>query len=79
MTLTTPPTADDPNSSAEGPRSTSTRSASSGLMTTAWSTLVFDTSIEPIPSVSTRMRSPWKPRNTGREALGPNEVADTPG
>lgn len=32
-----------------------------------------------MPSVSTRMRSPWKPRRIGREADGPNEVADTPG
>ena len=32
MTLTTPPTADEPNSNADGPRSTSTRSASSGSM-----------------------------------------------
>src|SRR3546814_13356567 len=40
---------------------------------------MFDTSIEPIPSVSTRTRSPWKPRRIGREALGPNELAVTPG
>ena len=32
-----------------------------------------------MPSVSTRTRSPWKPRSTGREALGPKEVAETPG
>ena len=32
-----------------------------------------------MPSVRIRIRSPWKPRSTGREALGPNEVADTPG
>ena len=79
MTLTTPPTADDPNSKAAGPRSTSIRSASNGSTITAWSTLVLLTSIEPIPSVSNRMRSPWNPRRIGRLALGPNEVADTPG
>ena len=79
MTFTTPPIADDPNSSAEGPRSTSIRSAVSGLIATAWSTEVFDTSKLPIPSVSTRTRSPCRPRSTGREALGPKLVADTPG
>jgi hypothetical protein len=31
---------------------------------------VLDTSIEPMPSVSTRTRSPWKPRSTGRDAPG---------
>ena len=35
--------------------------------------------MEPMPSVSTRTRSPWKPRRIGRDALGPNDVADTPG
>ena len=79
MTLTTPPIADEPNSRAPGPRSTSIRSAVSGLIATAWSTLVLDASRLPMPSVSTRTRSPWKPRSTGREALGPNEVAETPG
>ena len=55
------------------------RSAVRGLIDTAWSTLVLETSKLPMPSVSTRTRSPWKPRRTGREALGPNDVADTPG
>lgn len=58
MTFTTPPMADDPNRSDEGPRKTSILSAVSGLMTTAWSTLVLDTSKLPIPSARTRMRSP---------------------
>jgi hypothetical protein len=49
------------------------------LIATAWSTLVFEASRLPIPSVRTRTLSPWKPRSTGREALGPNEVAETPG
>ena len=79
MTLTTPPIAEEPNSKAAGPRSTSIRSAVSGLIATAWSTLVLEASRLPMPSVSTRTRSPWKPRSTGREALGPNEVAETPG
>ncbi len=48
-------------------------------MITAWSTEVLETSIDPMPSVSTRTRSPWKPRRIGRDALGPNEVAETPG
>jgi hypothetical protein len=78
ITLTTPPIADDPNSSAAGPRSTSIRSAVSGLMTTAWSTEVFETSKLPIPSVRMRTRSPWKPRSTGRDAFGPNAVEETP-
>ena len=39
-------------------------------MMTAWSTEVFDTSIEPMPSVSTRMRSPWKPRRIGTRCAG---------
>ena len=48
-------------------------------MVTAWSAEVLDASIEPIPSISTRTRSPWKPRSTGREAPGAKQVADTPG
>ena len=44
MTLTTPPIADEPNSSADGPRSTSMRSAVSGLIATAWSGLEADRS-----------------------------------
>ena len=55
------------------------RSAVSGLIATAWSTDVFDTSKLPMPSVNMRTRSPWKPRRMGRDALGPKEVADTPG
>ena len=35
--------------------------------------------MEPRPSVSRRTRSPCRPRSTGREAVGPNELADTPG
>ena len=74
MTLTTPPIADDPNSRADGPRSTSIRSAVSGLIATAWSGLDEDTSKLPMPSVSTRMRSPDRPRRIGRDAVGPKLV-----
>jgi hypothetical protein len=79
MTLTTPPIADDPNSNADGPRSTSIRSAVIGLMAIAWSGPDDDRSSVPIPSVSTRTRSPERPRNTGADAVGPKLVADTPG
>ena len=37
MTLTTPPIAEEPNSKAAGPRSTSMRSAVIGLIEIAWS------------------------------------------
>ena len=79
MTLTTPPIADEPNSKADGPRSTSIRSAVSGLIAIAWSGPDEDRSRLPMPSVSTRTRSPDKPRRTGAEASGPKLVADTPG
>ncbi len=45
----------------------------------AWSAEVAETSKLPMPSVSSRMRSPEKPRRIGREALGPKEEAVTPG
>ena len=79
MTLTAPPIAWPPNNSTAGPRSTSIRSDVSGSIVTAWSAEVLDTSIEPMPSVSTRIRSPWKPRSTGRDAPGEKLVAETPG
>ena len=79
MTLTTPPIADDPNSKAAGPRSTSMRSAVIGLMATAWSGPDDDRSRLPMPSVRMRTRSPDRPRSTGAEAVGPKLVALTPG
>ncbi len=78
-TFTTPPMAEDPNSKAAGPRSISIRSAVSGLMAMAWSGPDDDRSSVPIPSVSTRTRSPDSPRSTGADAAGPKLVALTPG
>ena len=45
-------------------------------MVTAWSADVLLTSIEPMPSTSTRTRSPWKQRSTGRELPGEKLVAE---
>ena len=79
MTLTTPPIAEEPNSSADGPRRTSIRSAVSGLMATAWSGSDEDRSRLPMPSTRTRTRSPESPRRIGREAVGPKLDEVTPG
>jgi hypothetical protein len=79
MTLTTPPIAEEPNSRAEGPRSTSIFSAVIGLMAMAWSGPDEPMSRLPMPSVRTRTRSPERPRSTGAEAAGPKLVALTPG
>ncbi len=47
------------------------RSAASGSTLTAWSGLVVEASPLPMPFSSTRMRSPPRPRMTGRLAPGP--------
>ena len=77
--LTTPPVALPPYSSAAGPRSTSMRSTTSGSIATAWSKLRFDASVAVPPLSSRRMRSPSRPRMTGRLDCGPKPLADTPG
>ena len=79
MTLTTPPIADEPNSSADGPRSTSMRSAVSGLIATAWSGSDEDRSRLPMPSVRIAHALARRPRRIGREAVGPKLDAVTPG
>ena len=79
ITLTTPPIAEEPNKSAEGPRKTSIRSAVSGLIVTWWSGSDEDRSSVPIPSTRMRTRSPDRPRRIGREAVGPKLEAVTPG
>jgi hypothetical protein len=71
ITFTTPPTALLPYSSVAGPRTISTWRAARGSNETAWSGLVFDASAVPRPLCSTRMRSPPRPRITGRDAPGP--------
>ncbi len=79
MALTTPPVALPPYSSTAGPRSTSSRSMTSGSMATAWSKLRLLASKEAPPLSSMRTRSPSRPRITGRLAFGPKPVAETPG
>ena len=69
--LTTPPTALPPYNKAPGPRSTSMRSTTSGSIGTAWSKLRLDASSEAPALLSTRTRSPSRPRITGRFAFGP--------
>jgi hypothetical protein len=71
--------AEEPNRSAEGPRSTSMRSAVSGLIVTWWSGSDEDRSSVPMPSVRIRTRSPCSPRRIGRDAVGPKLDAVTPG
>ena len=55
------------------------RSAVRGLSATAWSGLEAETSKLPMPSVSRRMRSPERPRNIGRDAVGPKLLASEGG
>ena len=71
MALTAPPTALPPYSNAAGPRSTSSRSITSGSIGTAWSKLSADASKEAPALFMMRMRSPSCPRMIGRLALGP--------
>ena len=79
MTLTTPPVALPPYSRAAGPRTISTRSATSGSSVTAWSKLRLDASTDAPPLSSMRTRSPSRPRMMGRLLCGPKPVAEMPG
>jgi hypothetical protein len=78
-TLTTPPSALEPYRSDIGPRTTSMARAVSGSIATPWSAEVADRSPGRCPSSSTRMRSPDRPRITGRAVAGPSEPTETPG
>ena len=62
-----------------GPRTISILSVVSVLIVTAWSGLVSDTSPTPTPSWRSRIRSPPRPRITGREEPRPKNVWLTPG
>ena len=56
VALTTPPIACEPQRSVAGPRITSTCSAASGSIGTAWSSLSSDTPLAPMPFSWTRTR-----------------------
>ena len=78
-TLTAPPTAPAPYTSAEGPRSTSMCVANIGSEVTAWSGLMVEASWISAPSDSTLTRGPSMPRMMGRLAPAPKWLLLMPG